>query len=136
MGLDIIPNDVCPTSYEQKNYLKFNSNKMFDNIKLAQSLERDNYEYTFSMTIKTNATSCTTRNPIAASLFCNIFLVDEVFMVYFETINTLRVYFFADKNFYESASKSFFIPSNQWVTLQLVFARFDGFDLVVADQNN
>ena len=85
---------------------------MFDNIPLAQPLERNTYEYTFSMTIKATGTSCVTRNPIAASFFCNVFLVDEVFMVYFETINTLRVYFFADKNFYESASKSFFIPSN------------------------
>lgn len=80
-------------------------------------------------------TSCFTKNPYAAVKYCNVFLVEEVFMVYFENINMMKVYFFASKNYYESASKAFFVPMNQWVTLQLSIVRFNGFELVLADQN-
>jgi hypothetical protein len=57
-------------------------------------------------------TTCFTSNPTAAASYCNIFMFEEVFMIYFETINMLKVHFFASKNYYESASKAFFIPYN------------------------
>jgi hypothetical protein len=79
---------------------------------LAVPLVRENYEYSFSMTFKATGTPCFTKNPTAAAMFCNVVLVDEVFMVYFETINMMKVYFFASKNYYESASKAFFVPTN------------------------
>ena len=112
IGLDLIPNDVCPTSYEQKRYIKFNADKVFTEMPLTTPLVRDNSEYSFSMSFKATGTSCFTKNPTAAAMFCNVVLVHEVFMVYFENINMMKVYFFASKNYYESASKAFFVPTN------------------------
>lgn len=117
IGLDMIPNDVCPTAYEQKRYIKFDAKKLFTEMPLSEPLVRDNYEYSFSLSFKATGTPCFTKNPTAAAMFCNVLLVHEVFMVYFETINMMKVYFFASKNYYESASKAFLVPTSQWVTL-------------------
>jgi hypothetical protein len=112
MGFDLIPNDVCPTSFEQKQYLQFTGNKPFDPVPLIRPLERDNYEYWFSMSFLSTGTTCFTKNPLAAAQYCNVFLLEEVFMIYFEASNMMKVYFFAQKNYFESASKTFFVPSN------------------------
>ena len=63
-----------------------------------------------SMTIMVNETTCTTRNPTFAANDCNLFKLDEVFMLYFEIANMAKFHFFAKKNYYESQSKAFFIP--------------------------
>jgi hypothetical protein len=112
LGRDLIPNDVCPTNIDQKQFLQFTGEKSIESLTLPKALERENYEYSFSMTFMSTGTTCFTKNPSAAASYCNLFLVEEVFMIYFESQNMMKVYFFASKNYYESASKTFFVPSN------------------------
>ena len=56
-------------------------------------------------------------------------------MLYFEIANMAKFHFFASKNYYESQSRSFFVPYDQWVTIQMSLDHFDGFKISIADQN-
>ena len=88
-----------------------------------------------SITLRVDETTCKTRSPTDAMYDCNVFLFSDAFMLYFEMENMARFHFFAAKYYYESQSKSFFIPFDQFVTIQLTIKRWQGYHIVVADQN-
>ena len=48
-------------------------------------------------------------------------------MLYMMGRNTARFHFFANKNYYESASKLIYLPYDQWITIQLSMDHFDGY---------
>lgn len=115
IGLDIIPNDVCPSLFKQASMLQFDEDERsnyLDTMYLegADSRRQERYEYTFSSTLMVNETTCTTRSPATAQNDCNLFHLKGVFMVYFEIANMAKFHFFASKNYYESQSRSFFVP--------------------------
>jgi len=71
-----------------------------------------------SLTINVDGTSCTNRDPVnAIKQGCYFVYLDSVFMLYLEQNNMARFRFFSNKNYYETSSKSFFIPYNQWITV-------------------
>lgn len=73
-----------------------------------------------SLTININDTTCTTIDPtVIVSQGCYIVYFDSVFALYFEQDNMARFKFFANKNYYETTSKNFFVPYDQWVTIQI-----------------
>ena len=88
-----------------------------------------------SMTLMVNETACAAPTPSDAENDCNLVKLDGVFMLYLVGRNTARFHFFASKNYYESASKIIYLPYDQWITIQLSMDRFDGYQIVVADQN-
>ena len=135
VGVDIIPNDICPTLFEQKELLRFDGLATTQDIKLDRVLKQERYNYMMSMTIMVNETTCTTRNPTYAANDCNLFKLDEVFMLYFEIPNMAKFHFFAQKNYYESQSKAFFLPYDQWITIQITFSHYGGYHIVIGDQN-
>jgi len=88
-----------------------------------------------SVTLQLNETACVTMDSSKAAKDCNIIELEGVFMLYLVGRNTGRFFFFANKNFYESASDMFFIPYDQWVTIQMTLEQYDGYSIVIADQN-
>ena len=66
---------------------------------------------------------------------CNLAELEGVFMLYLVGQNMARFFFFADKNYYESVSSSIYLPYDQWVTIQMTVEQYDGYTIVVADQN-
>ncbi len=46
-----------------------------------------------------------------------------------------RFRFLSNKNYYETSSKNFFVPYDQWVTIQFTMSQYDGWKLVVLDLN-
>ena len=135
VGVDIIPNDICPTLFEQKELLRFDGKATTEEVKLDRVLKQERYNYMMSMTIMVNETTCTTRNPTYAANDCNLFKLDEVFMLYFEIPNMAKFHFFAQKNYFESQSKAFFLPYDQWITIQITFSHYGGYHIVIGDQN-
>lgn len=110
IGSDNIPNDVCPTTYNQREFIDFDGKVDLDVHKFKKSLKQKRYEYTLETTIMFNETTCVQRDPVKARSTCNIFLIDEVAMLYFYTINMAKVHFFANKNYYESQTPPMFLP--------------------------
>ena len=86
-----------------------------------------------SMTIQVNETSCTALDPSEAAKDCNLVKLDGVFMIYLMGRNTARFFFFAHKNYYESASEKIFIPYDQWITIQMTLSQYDGYSIVITD---
>ena len=70
-----------------------------------------------STTLMINETACVTFEPSQAAKDCNLVKLEGVFMMYLMGRNTARFHFFANKNYYESASSQIFIPYDQWVTI-------------------
>ena len=93
------------------------------------------YEYTLSLTIQVNETSCTALDPIEAEKDCNLIELEGSFMLFLMGRNMGRFFFFASKNYYETVSPAFFIPYDQWVTIQMTLDHYNGYTIVVADQN-
>lgn len=87
-------------------------------------LKQNEYAYTLSMTVQISETSCTATDPSDAIEDCNFFKLDGSFMLYFMGRNTARVFFFASKNFYESVSEAFYVPYDQWITIQLALKQY------------
>lgn len=56
-------------------------------------------------------------------------------MLYLMGRNTARFFFFANKNYYESVSQQIYIPYDQWITIQMTLEHYEGYSIVVADQN-
>ena len=85
------------------------------------------------MTVQVNETACVATDPSEAVQDCNLLQLDGVFMLYLMGRNTARVFFFASKNYYESVSEAFYLPYDQWVTIQLAVQHYDGYTLVASD---
>lgn len=135
IGVDIIPNDVCPSVLDQITTLKLNSKTSISTIELEPKMLQTQYAYTMSMTIMVNETSCTALDPVEAEKDCNLVELEGSFMLFLMGRNMGRFFFFASKNYYESVSTAFFIPYDQWVTIQMTLEHFDGYTIVVSDQN-
>ena len=54
-------------------------------------------------------------------------------MLYMDTKNSFRFYFFAVKNYFETYSRSLYIPQNEWVDIQVSFTRYGGYHVRVYD---
>ena len=126
---------MCPIVQDQTTLVKFNSDTKIATQKMDTIIDQKLYQFTFSMTLRVDETTCKTRNPIEAAETCNVFMLSDAFMLYFEMENMARFHFFASKNYYESQSKAFFIPYDQFVTIQLTIQRWEGYQIVVGDQN-
>ena len=63
VGIDIIPNDVCPSLFNQISTVRFDSRNEIKTFELDTKLKQTEYEYTLSMTIQVNETSCTAIDP-------------------------------------------------------------------------
>ena len=133
VGVDIIPNDVCPSLFDQISTVRFDARNELDTFEIDTNLKQTEYEYTMSMTIQVNETSCTAIDPAKAANDCNLVELEGVFMLYLNGRNTGRFFFFANKNYYESVSRAFFIPYDQWVTIQMTVEHYDGYTIVVSD---
>lgn len=83
------------------------------------------------MTLYVDRETCYSTNPGRAESQCHLVLFDSVFMLYFSRPNMARFHFFADRNYYESQTPKFFIPFNQWITIQMTMSQFDGYHVVV-----
>jgi hypothetical protein len=44
-----------------------------------------------------------------------------------------RFHFYSDKPWLERKSKEFDLPSNNWVTIQVAFSRYNGYEIIVFD---
>lgn len=135
IGIDIIPNDVCPSVLDQITTLKLDKKSSISTIELDLQMQQTQYAYTVSMTIQVNETSCTALDPVEAEKGCNLLELEGSFMLFLVGRNTGRFFFFANKNYYESMSSAFFIPYDQWVTIQMTLEHFNGYTIVVSDQN-
>ena len=84
IGVDIIPNDVCPSLFRQTKALNLKQDQRFETYQVDRSMElkQSEYSYTMSMTIQLNETSCTTLDASDAMQNCNLVLFDGVFMLY------------------------------------------------------
>ena len=82
-----------------------------------------------------NETSCVEPDPIKARRTCNIFLLDEAFMMYFYHKNMAKFHFFARKNYYETQSEPMFIPYDQWITVQMSLSQYGGWEYALYDRN-
>ena len=99
-------------------------------------MKQNQYAYTWSMTVQVNETACVASEPTEAAIKdCNMLKLDGVFMLYLMGRNTGRIFFFASKNYYETVSEAFYLPYDQWITIQLAMEHYTGYTLVVADQN-
>ena len=54
-------------------------------------------------------------------------------MMYLMGRNTARFFFYASKNYYESVSQAFFLPYDQWITIQMTLEQFNGYTIIIAD---
>ena len=88
-----------------------------------------------SMTIQLNETACVSSDSSVAAEDCNLVKLDGVFMMYLMGRNTGRFFFFANKNYYESVSTPFYLPYDQWITIQMTLEHYNGFTIVISDQN-
>jgi len=62
--------------------------------------------------------TCTNPDPRdAIKQGCYIVYLDSVFMLYLEQDNMARFRFLSNKNYYETSSRSFFLPYDQWITI-------------------
>lgn len=84
---------------------------------LKKDQKENNYEYTVSTTFMRNSQACWTRSVDKAEKLCNIFLVENLFMMYFVGPNVARIHFYADKNYFDSDSEDFIVPLHEWVTI-------------------
>lgn len=82
-------------------------------------MKQDQYAYTMSMQVYIEPESCTTRNLQEAEDSCNIAYLENVFMLFFSSTSLARFHFYAEKNYYESQSSSFFLPYQEWITIQM-----------------
>lgn len=54
-------------------------------------------------------------------------LIKDTFMLFFSGPYVGRFHFYAEKNYFESQSSGFFVPFNQWVTIQMQVTHYDGY---------
>ena len=136
IGKDIIPNDVCPSIFDQVSAMRFRSEPdekneipatKIETLLFADQLKQTKYAYTMSVTLQVNETACVATTPSEAAKDCNLVELEGVFMLYMMGRNTARFHFFANKNYYESASKLIYLPYDQWITIQLSMDHFDGY---------
>jgi hypothetical protein len=103
---------------------------------LDKQLKQYSYDYTMSMQVFVNDTTCVTSSiATAEETDCSLVELEGVFMIYFLHSNMMQVRFLARKNFYETSTRVFFVPNDQWVTIQLVMSHYKGYRMVLLDQN-
>lgn len=123
-------------SYAPKNYLDFGKGLRVDKYDMDVILKQSKYEYTMSMQVYVNDTTCTTRSvSTAENEDCSLMELEGVFMIYFLHSNMIQVRFLARKNYYETSTRVFFVPNDQWVTIQVVISHFKGYRVILLDQN-
>lgn len=136
---------MCPSTFLTRNFIQFQPSTVSGEIESSDTkilekeffveLEERSYEYTMSMTMFVNRDTCFSERPNRAMNNCHLVLFDSVFMLYFSRPNQARFHFFAERNYFESQTPKFFIPFNQWITLQMTMSQFDGYHIVVLDQD-
>lgn len=103
---------MCPATFDLQNFYLFNGKQSMTTQKLKSKLSQKSYAYTSEVTLFLTQDNCFSSDIQTAKKSCNIVLLDGVFMIYFERKNQARIHFFAQKNYYETQSSSFFVPLN------------------------
>lgn len=133
----MIPVNVCPRTFNHTQLYRFDLAQQMRVVQLSSSSAKaTKYSYFMSVTFYKNSSSCFTNNIKSAENGCNLVLLEEVFMLYFQSANSARFFFYATKNFYQSQSTAFFIPNNQWITVKLFMNQQNGYQIYVMDQNS
>ena len=133
-GAEMIPANVCPRTFNYTQLYRFDLAQQMRLIQLSSSAGKaTKYSYQMSITFYKNSTSCNTRSIISAQNGCNLVLLEDVFMLYFQSSNSARFFFDATKNFYQTQSNAFFIPDNQWITVKLFMSQQSGYQIFVLD---
>lgn len=120
----------------QEQFLTVDEDFMFKTITLDSKrfdFTKRFYDYTFSIWLKIDADTGTTKRGYHAARGDNIFKFEEVFTLYMSESNQARFYFHALKNFYEVPSQAFFVPTDQWVNIQLNVNQYQGYEIHVYD---
>lgn len=86
-----------------------------------------------SLSIRFDKDTCTTKDFSNAETDCNIVRLENVFMLFFSSTSLARFHFYAEKNYYESQSSAFFVPYNQWVTIQMQMTQYSGYQITLLD---
>ena len=133
MASDPIPQDICPLhSNSVYMYLIGNQFKTsFEKVVISEGnwdQRNQDYGYTVSMQLYMTDNWCYLSDPHRAVEVCNIFNFGRVMTIYKTQSDRARVFFHADKAYYESLSGEFDLPSNQWVTIQIALSR-EGYEI-------
>jgi len=90
-----------------------------------------NYAYTLSMTIYADGSQCTNprRRKGSDGKFCLLFGISRRFLLYFHGKNQARIVFYLANKKYQSPL--FFVPINQWVTIQLSVKYLGGYTVTL-----
>ena len=132
----MVPQNVCPQLFNYSQVIRFDLAQQMRLYPISVPLKPYRYSYQMLLTFMSNSTSCYSTSIKNALDGCNLVLLEEVFMLYFQSPNVARFMFFATKNFYETQSPAFFLPNNQWVTVKLFMSQLGGYQIYIIDQNN
>jgi hypothetical protein len=126
--------DVCPIHYLSKTYPTFDSTVFVEHDWNESFKERD-WTYTMSLTLFIDRETCFVNSESRAANDCHLVHLKEVFMLYLSDANQARFHFYAEKNYFESQTPQFFVPYNQWITIQMTMSQFGGYKVVMLDNN-
>ena len=117
----MIPNDICPLTWDTKEYIVFDSSIALVPLQLSESLPKTEFLYTLSVTFYVDGSTCTESSKDSAKTNCHIFLIDELTMLYMSKENYGRFHFYS-RTGAEVQSSLFFVPYNQWMTVQMTMS--------------
>lgn len=131
---EYMPTDMCPKTFETADLIRFDMNQKILPADLdSAKLKETNYAYSMSVTLLLDENSCFTQSVTEAAEDCNLVLVDGIFMLYLYKPNVGRFFFDAQKRYYQSQSSQFFVPYNQWITIQMQMTQSEGYQIVIID---
>ena len=87
-----------------------------------------------SVTFLQQRSECFTKSNDRASETCNFVWLDGVFMMHPTSRNHARFHFYAEKNYNDIQTPEFFLPMNQWVTVQMNMSQFYGYKIIVLNE--
>ena len=56
-------------------------------------------------------------------------------MLYMQQPNGARFHFFAERDYYQTQTPPFFVPFNQWVTVQASLSQYEGYQVVMLNSD-
>jgi hypothetical protein len=134
VGKDLIASDICPTTLETARVVRIDKNQYIDDVDIDKTFRQTQYAYTMTLSLYIDPETCYTRDLSDAEEACSIIHLENVFMLFFSSNSLARFHFYAEKNYYESQSSPFFLPYNQWITIQMQMTQYQGYQIVVLDE--
>ena len=132
-----LPVDVCPQTFLTRHLPQLsnsegpNLNLTISKKQLSNTFNRRNWAYTFSSTFMLSRDNCHETRASEAEKSCHIFLLEGAFMLYMQQPNGARFHFFAERDYYQTQTPPFFLPYNQWITVQASLSQYGGYQIVV-----